>query len=141
MLIRKSKKNKKNQIYKKKKLRDQVWKPNNIFTYKYRSPQHTQEGGQFCTFGGSTKNPNPKNPSLSNQSVAPLGKTKRAAAPPLVLDFLLPCLLPFSRHLLPLTIAPPLTSQGLSFPCSLAFPPKASATLHSTKENQRAKSF
>jgi len=25
-------------------LRDQVWKPSNIFTYKYWSPQHTQEG-------------------------------------------------------------------------------------------------
>jgi hypothetical protein len=36
MLIRKIQKNKKNQIYKKKKkLRDQVWKPSNIFIYKY----------------------------------------------------------------------------------------------------------
>jgi hypothetical protein len=45
MLIRKIQKNKKNEIYKKrKKLRDQVWKPANIFTYKYRSPQHTHRG-------------------------------------------------------------------------------------------------
>jgi len=36
MLIRNIQKNKKNQIYKKKKkkLRDQVWGPNNIFIYK-----------------------------------------------------------------------------------------------------------
>jgi hypothetical protein len=42
---KKIQKNKKNQIYKKKKkLRDQVWKPTNIFTYKCRSPQHTHRG-------------------------------------------------------------------------------------------------
>ena len=35
---KKNLKKKKNQIYKKrKKLRDQVWKPSNIFTYKYWS--------------------------------------------------------------------------------------------------------
>jgi hypothetical protein len=36
LVFKKYKKIKKNQIYKKrKKLRDQVWKPSNIFTYKY----------------------------------------------------------------------------------------------------------
>jgi hypothetical protein len=60
MLIRKIQKHKKNQIYKKrKKLRDQVWKPSNIFTYKYWSPQHTQErrGNFALKLEGNTKKP------------------------------------------------------------------------------------
>jgi hypothetical protein len=39
-----TKKLRKIKFTKRKKLREQVWKPSNIFAYKYRSPQHTKGG-------------------------------------------------------------------------------------------------
>ena len=37
-------------------MRDQVWKPSNIFAYKYWSPQHTQEkGGNFAHWEKKTQ--------------------------------------------------------------------------------------
>jgi hypothetical protein len=49
-------KNKKNQIYKKKKrVEGPSWKPSNIFTYKYLSPQHTQEGRAILHFWETTQ--------------------------------------------------------------------------------------
>ena len=49
--------------------------------------QHIHKGGQFCTSGENTKNPNPKNSSLSNQPVAP-SWPKTKSHRPLALIFL-----------------------------------------------------
>ena len=61
MLIRKIQKIRKiKSTTKKKRVEGPSWKPSNIFTYKYWSPQHT-EGGQFCILRRQQKQkPNPK---------------------------------------------------------------------------------
>jgi len=101
MLIRKIQKNKKNQNLQKKKLGDQVWKPSNIFAYKYWSSTHTKGGailkekykkkGENLTLNLS--NPNSRPPPgfdfLSSKPAAPLPftNTNQPAAPPLGFGF------------------------------------------------------
>ena len=69
-----SKKTLKIKFKKRKKLRDQVWKPSNIFAYKYRSPQHTQGGAILKKKKKNRINhkPNPNPKTLSLPSLPPL---------------------------------------------------------------------
>ena len=66
----------------------------------------------------------------------PLSENKKSSRTPLVLNFLLPWLLPFCSHHLPLTVAPPFAaapaplfaSQRLLFPCYPKEPPFSAKT-------------
>jgi len=56
-------------------LRDQVWKPSNIFTYKYWSPQHTQgrrDNLKKKKTRETQENPKPKPISFKTKAAAPL---------------------------------------------------------------------
>jgi hypothetical protein len=68
---KKIQKNKKNQIYKKRKLRDQFWGPSNIFTYKYWSPQHTREEAILHLWRQRIQNPKPKSITYPNSCPHP----------------------------------------------------------------------
>jgi hypothetical protein len=81
MLIRKIQKNKKNQIYKKKRVEGPSWKPSSIFTYKYWSPQHTLGGAILHFWKETQENPKPKIFSRNQDKPRP---------PPLAFDFFSP---------------------------------------------------
>ena len=79
----------KNQIYKKKRSSGTQFGDLTTFLPINISFQHIHKGGQFCTSGENTKNPNPKNSFLLNQPVAPSWpKTKSCRTPGF--DFSLP---------------------------------------------------
>ena len=56
LILKIQEKNKKNQIYKKKKkVEGPIWRLEQTFTYKYRLKTQKMEGGSLCNFGRQHK--------------------------------------------------------------------------------------
>ena len=108
-----TKKIRKIKIYKKKKLRDQFWKPSNIFAYKYWSSTHTKKGAILKHKKNTKKeNPNP-NPSLS----------KERRLPPFPLIFSKPPLPPLEKKTSTTYTSRPSLAPAPAFPSLLPPPP------------------
>jgi hypothetical protein len=100
-----------------------------------RSFQHIHKGGQFCTSGENTKNPNPKNSSLSNQPVAPSWPKTKSHRPP-GFDFSLPSPAPLffiPTHARPphIFLSQPATIQPLTRP-SLPWPTQTETSFYTS---------